>query len=63
MTLYRINRDFGIVNKILMDHVPNQTGYITKIQREARLSITDVYTTDPHYPWQNKVESVINISQ
>ena len=31
------------------------------MQRMARLERTEIQTTEPHYPWKNKAESMINI--
>ena len=47
--------------KIFMENVPEQTGHNTYMQRVARLAIIDLYTTNPHSPWQNKAESLIDI--
>ena len=44
-----------------MDNSPAQTGYNTEMKILARLSIMEFRTTEPHSPWQNKAESVINI--
>ena len=60
-TLDRINRDVRFKNEILMDNAPGQTGYNTEIQRVSILSGTEVQTTEPYSPWQNKAESVIKI--
>ena len=60
-TLDRINWDVGVANEIFMYNAPAQNGYNTEIQRVARLEITEVQTTEPYSPWQNKSESVIKI--
>ena len=44
-----------------MENAPKQIGYITEIQRVARLEIIEVRTTKTYSPWQKKSESVIRI--
>ena len=61
MILDRINWCIEVENEIFVDNAPNQTGYNIEVQRVARLKIMDVRATEPLYPCQNKVESVINL--
>ena len=44
-----------------MDNTPKQTGYNTEIHRVKRLVRINFSTTEPHSPWKNKDENVINI--
>ena len=59
-TLYRINWDVGVANKIFMDNTPEQNGYNTEMKRVARPKRMEVRTTEPYSPWK-KSESVIKI--
>ena len=60
-TLYRINREIWVADKIFMENAPDQTGYNTEMQILARLARMEFRTTEPYSPCQNKSESVINI--
>ena len=41
-TLYRINQDIGVSNKIFMDNAVKQNGYKTQMKRVERLAIMEV---------------------
>ena len=52
MTLYRINRDIGVANKIFMGNSHGKTGYNKKMRRVTRKAGMNVHTTKEYYIWK-----------